>query len=377
MQLRKLGLVLAGATVMAPTLASAAEFQAGDWTMNVGGFINAYYTTVSCSGNQSVGGAALANQALGCAGSDERTTIGNGLLPNALVTSAKSKQNGYDIGATIMIGAATATDSAIGANSAVDVRQAFFTIGSDAGTFKLGRDYGAFGANAILSDMTLIGAGAPVQATQRGRVTLGHIGAGYTYLGHYGQITYSAPASSPVGVTVGLYSPVDNGGGDIATRSPQLQGVASVSGSGMKGWVGAKYQELKPVVGSKYHVEGVEVGGSFSGSGFGLLANFQDGKALGVLADGDAGDTKQTNYFLQATVNPSSAVKIGLNFGESKLKEGAGTSLEKNTNLTLGLYYSLTKSVTLVAEVSQTKSTAFNGNEAKLKGGSIGGIVFF
>jgi predicted outer membrane repeat protein len=30
-----------------------------------------------------------------------------------------------------------------------------------------------------------------------------------------------------------------------------------------------------------------------------------------------------------------------------------------------------------VAEVSQTKSTAFNGNEAKLKGGSIGGIVFF
>ena len=50
------------------------------------------------------------------------------------------------------------------------------------GTFKLGRDYGVFGANAILNDMTLLGAGAPTQATQRGRVTLGHIGAGYTYL---------------------------------------------------------------------------------------------------------------------------------------------------------------------------------------------------
>jgi hypothetical protein len=48
--------------------------------------------------------------------------------------------------------------------------------------------------------MTLIGAGAPVQATQRGRVTLGHIGAGYSYVGYYGQIAYSAPKSAGRGL---------------------------------------------------------------------------------------------------------------------------------------------------------------------------------
>ena len=79
---------------------------------------------------------------------------------------------------------ATATDSAISANSGVDVRQAYFSFGNDRmGTIKLGRDNGIFGAGAIFGDMTLIGAGAPVQATQRGRVTLGHIGAGYSYVG--------------------------------------------------------------------------------------------------------------------------------------------------------------------------------------------------
>jgi hypothetical protein len=379
MQLRKLGLVLAGATVMAPTLASAVEIKAGDWTVNVGGFVNAFYTTVSCTGDQTIGGLALAGKALGCAGKDDATTIGNGLLPNALVTSFATKQNGYDLGGTIMIGNSTATGDAIGQNNVVDVRQAFFTVGSDAGTFKLGRDYGAFGANAILSDMTLIGVGAPVQATQKGRVSLGHIGAGYTYLGHYGQISYSAPASSPVGLTVGVYSPVGNWVGTAdATKTPQFQAVASVAANGMKGWLGGKYQKFDNNPGpGDFKESAVEIGGSYSGGGFGLLGNYQTGKGLGVLTDGDAGDAKQTNIFVQATFDATADVKLGLNYGQNKLKDGSGSALEKNDNITGGVYYKLTKSVTLLGEVSQSKSKSFDGKEAKLHGVSVGGIVFF
>ena len=170
-------------------LTQAADFKAGDWDLSVGGIVNAYYTSASCSGSQNVTGLALASKALGCGGKDGRTIIGNGLLPNALVTSVKGKQEGLDIGATIMIGSSVSSDDAISNNNNVDVRQGFFTVGTpEVGTFKLGRDYGLFGAAAILSDMTLLGAGAPVAGTQRNRVALGHIGAGYTYLGHYGQI---------------------------------------------------------------------------------------------------------------------------------------------------------------------------------------------
>jgi predicted porin len=62
------------------------------------------------------------------------------------VTSASSRQGDFDVKALIGIYNATATDSAIAANSGVDVRQAFFTFGNaDMGTIKIGRDNGIFG----------------------------------------------------------------------------------------------------------------------------------------------------------------------------------------------------------------------------------------
>ncbi len=205
----KMGVLGMLAMCMQPAL--GADFKAGDWTLSLGGNINAYYTFVDCDGGE-VGGLALGGRALGCGGKDSRTTIGNGLLPSSLVTSAASTQGGYDIKALIGIYVHAATDSAISQNSEVDVRQAFFTFGkADFGTVKLGRDNGIFGANAILNDMTLMGAGAPVQATQRGRVALGHIGAGYAYFGQYGQIVYSTPPmASGLGVDIGVMSPVDD-----------------------------------------------------------------------------------------------------------------------------------------------------------------------
>ena len=163
-----------------PLAADATSFSGNGWTVDLSGYVNAFYTTTSCSGGP-VGGTALAGEALGCGGQKDRTTIGNGLLPNALITKFTTNQEGFDINAQVGIMVHTATSDALSANSGVDVRQAFFNVGTpDFGTVKLGRDYGVFGSNAILTDMTLLGVGMPVQATQRGRVALGHIGAGYT-----------------------------------------------------------------------------------------------------------------------------------------------------------------------------------------------------
>ncbi len=373
-------LALAGAQA-----ASAVELNAGDWTIDVGGFINAYYTGVDCSGD-TVNGVALAGQALGCGGEDSRTTIGNGLLPNALVTKFSSTQGDYEVGGQISIMAHTATSSSIAANSGVDVRQAFFTVGNDGmGTVKLGRDYGIFGSGAILGDMTLIGAGAPVQATQRGRVTLGHIGAGYTYLGHYGQITWSSPTTeSGFGFKGGLFSPVDNGGDFVSKSGPQLQGQISFGSGAFKGWVGAKAQKFHPATGAPEDLEsftmrGAEAGVSVSAGAFGLLANVQAGKGLGILADGDQGDLKSVNWLVQGTFQASEKMKFGLNYGISKNDDDGEDigAVKSNANATAGLYYGLTKSVTLVAEIGQTRSKDFDGNTARMNGASLGGIVFF
>ncbi|MFT7776439.1 porin [Roseateles sp.] len=367
------------AAALAAGSVHAADFKAGEWDIGLSGIVNAYYTHTSCSGSQAVGGLALASQALGCGGTTGRTVIGNGLLPNALTTTAKTRQEGFDIGATLMIGAAVASGDAISNNSNVDVRQGFFTFGNaDMGTLKLGRDYGLFGAPAILGDMTLIGAGAPVSATQRNRVTLGHIGSGYTYLGTYGQLAYSLPTSGGFSATVALMSPVDASGTNFTGRSsPQLQAQASVAFNGGKVWLGLKSQKFEGPANSGFTMNGVEVGGSVTAGALGFAANVQSGKGLGVLSDGDSGDRKQTNLLLQATWQATAKTKLGLNWGESRLKDGAANDLRSNTNVTAGLYYGLTKSITLVGELSRTTSKPVAGEQARMNGVALGGIVFF
>jgi len=366
--------------------AYAVDIKAGDWNLNVGGIVNAYYTHVSCSGD-AVGGLALASKGIGCGGEDNRTTIGNGLLPNGLVTSAATKQSGYDIKAHIGIYHATATDSAIAQNSEVDVRQAWFSFGSaEMGTVKLGRDNGIFGANAIFGDMTLIGAGAPVQATQRGRVALGHIGAGYAYVGYYGQIAYSSPKFSGFNVDAALVSPVVDSPivsvAQYSTRSaPQVQAQLTWSEGGLKAWLGGKTQKFHGVAAATpdFTMAAWEVGASWQSGALGVLANYQGGKGVGLLSDADQGNVRSKHGFVQATMKTGDKLKLGIGYGISRNDDNTlGTNgLKSNANLTLGAYYSLTSAITLVGEIGQTRSKAFGGGEAKMNGGSFGGILFF
>lgn len=353
--------------------ANAVDFKAGDTTVTVGGIVNTYFTYSDCSGAD-IG---LAGATIGCGGNSSSVQIGNGLLPNYLNVGMKTTQAGIDIGATIGIGSAAATNSQIGNNSAVDVRQGFATFGTaSAGTIKFGRDYGYFGKNAILSDMTLLGVGIADRATQNGRVSLGHIGAGYTYLGTYGMISYTTPNLGGLSVTVGLMNPVDDGG--PADDSPQFQLLGEYKYGAGKVWAAFKHQKFQAGINpTSFETQGYEFGGTFSIAGLNLLGNYQGGDGLGVLADGDSGDVEHANYLLQATYNVTPAAKIGVSWGESKIKDGSGADFEKNTNLTAGVYYSLTPSLTLVGEISQTESEAFNGTEGKLKGYSIGAILFF
>jgi len=387
---RTLMLGLLAAAAVPPAL--AVDIKAGDWTVNVGGNVNAFYTMVKCEGDFD-GGLALAGRTLGCGGQDRRTTIGNGLLPSGLVTTVTSSQGGWDVKALIGIYVATATDSAIAQNSDVDIRQAFFSFGRpDIGTVKLGRDYGIFGAHAILGDMTLMGVGAPVQATQRGRVALGHIGAGYAYLNHYGQVVYTAPAVLPygLGVDVGLMSPVADtpivADPRYSARStPQVQLQLTGTFGPVKGWVGYKtqhFEALDTTPGATFtnlRMNAVEVGASMDYGQFSFLANFQKGKALGLLSDADEANVKSTHYFLQGVYKVDEKLKVGLNWGESKNNDnGPGTGgLEKNTNVTLGLYYALNKPLTLVAELGQTRSHPFNGGSVHMNGIAVGGFFSF
>jgi predicted porin len=307
-----------------------------------------------------------------------------------VVTTATTNQGGYDVKALIGIYVHTATDSAITQNSEVDVRQAFFSFGNPTiGTVKLGRDYGIFGSHAILADMTLIGVGAPVQATQRGRVTLGHIGAGYAYLNHYGQVVYTTPSVLPygIGLDIGLMSPVADTPIIVDPRysaksTPQVQ-LQFTGGYGpVKAWLGFKTQGFESVTApgaADTRMNAFEVGATMDYGQASFFANFQRGKALGMLSDADQGDVKTNHFFLQGTYKLDEKIKLGLNYGRSKNSNNTiGTGgLRSNSNVTLGGYYTLNSYVTLVGELGRTNSRSFAGPSSHMNGVSLGGMINF
>ncbi len=80
-------------------------------------------------------------------------------------------------------------------------------------------------------------------------------------------------------------------------------------------------------------------------------------------------------------------MKLGLSYGISDLSlandEEPGqlldnpTLVRRNESGVLGVYYSLTKSITLVGEYVDTESRAHGGNEQRQRDVALGGIFFF
>lgn len=168
-------------------------------------------------------------------------------------------------------------------------------------------------------------------------------------------------------------NPVDATTTATAGSGPALQARATYAGQGLKAWVAHKSQSFQG-----YSMSAAEVGASLSSGPFGLVANHQSGNAIGILSDGDQGDIKGKNTFLQATYKVADNLRLGLGVGKSANSTGASTtSFRSNQSTTAGAYFSLTPSLTLVGEVGETRSKDFGSSQAKQTSYSVGGIFFF
>ena len=79
------------------------------------------------------------------------------------------------------------------------------------------------------------------------------------------------------------------------------------------------------------------------------------------------GQTRGSDGYLAQATYKFGALKVGLQYGESRLDQANSTDLSNlvsnNRKGTLGLYYSLTDNLTLLAEGSEVKSKAHDGGE--------------
>lgn len=403
---KKLNMAVAGAVMaMGASAANAGiTIPAGDWTIDIGGNVNAYYTNTRYDG--------ALDTAVG-PGSDDSNTISTGLLPAALGIGGKTRQNDLDIAFqfTFFTGV-DSTDgngsaNVYGANGAggnsLNIRQAYMTFGDKSwGTIKMGRDLGLFGSDAILSDMTLLGVGTG--AGGNGNSTLGRIGSGYLYADWVGQIQYASPNWNGFSFAVAARQPwgnVDNS--DLGWDGKvSYEWAGDVAG---KVWAGYTHQKVDAistaVVGgttvitaqSEDTSRAWEIGAKASMGGFGLVGYYYDGKGFGLPTVASAnlplsgllivsGEQDVKGGYVQGTYTlPGVGTKLGASWGKSILEaSGAGVDDFENESWIIGAYHPLTKSLNLVAEYTDTDYDNIGntkGVDGEAKTLALGAILFF
>ncbi len=411
----------------ASTANAGITIPAGDWTLDIGGVVNAYYTSTSFSGDDATAGERGNGKTV--------NNITTGLLPNYLSVSGKSRQNDLDIAFTISINPGASTTQAGIQSANQENRQAFLTIGDASwGSVKVGKDLGIYASDAILNDMTLLGVGSAAGSLAGNTTTLGRIGRGYMYADWKSQIAYTTPncngfqatvgvtqgwnalASASTNATTGVVTADGVGSNERSGSAPAFEAKAAYSWTGDvagKVWASAISQKVEGLTNGysagQNSVTGVayaaransltdnsdranawDIGTNVNVAGFGLTAYYGQGKGIGqtvqLLNGFDAAGKRRDSdqWYVQATYALPTATKIGVAYGESTLDGNSRDTFKdmKNDMWTVGAYHPLTKSVNLVAEYSEANNEVNNraagaNTDLKAKTVSLGAILFF
>jgi predicted porin len=414
----KLKLAVAAALVAGASSAQAGiMIPAGDWTLDIGGVVNAYYTSTSFSGDDAAAGE--------FGNGDTVNNITTGLLPNYLSVSGKTRQNDLDVAFTISINPGASTKNAGIQSANQENRQAFLTFGDASwGSIKLGKDLGIYASDAILNDMTLLGVGSAAGSLAGNTTTLGRIGRGFMYADWKSQVAYTSPNFNGLNFTVGVtqawnaLNTLDTasttagqftavGGAGSANRagsSPAFEGKASYAWTGDvagKVWTSFISQKVEGLtvngIGgaaatalSDDRATAYDMGATVNVAGFGLTGYYGKGDGIGKTVqllngfdqNGKSRDSDQ--WYVQATYALPTATKLGVSYGESTLDGNSvdGFSDIQSDMLTVGAYHPITKHLNLVAEYSVAEDstnsrTAGADTDVKAKTISLGAILFF
>ncbi|MDE1149936.1 MAG: porin [Azospirillaceae bacterium] len=356
---------------------------------------------------------------LAAVGSSDNSSIRNGLLPGNFAVELKTQQEGLDIvahfgmypGLNSVTGAGSANSGGATralATSGIDFRQQYLTVGNaNIGTFKVGRDIGLFGQQAILNDFTLFGVGSTGGNVAPSNTSLGRIGIGYVYTDWLPQISYTTPKFGGLTATVGIFQPLDafNFSGLSGTLSahddPQIQAglnfeLPADASSLVKAqlWTNVVTQDLKSVSSTEALAQGHSVSGT--GWDFGAKVDIADAElvAYGYLGDGlgttglffDAvsatGQKRGSDgYYVQGSYTFFKRLTLSGSYGLSRLDLASGEVnpllVKTNESWAAGCKYKLTSWVNLICEYAHTTATAHGGNKAQEDTIAAGAIAFF
>lgn len=380
-----MGLVGCAALVMSAAPAKAAFVVGGEngWQFSTDGMINVFMVYDAKDQLQYKNGQTKVSSA-----NDQMQSfrIRTGLLPSIFAFNVKSPTiNGIDYAARLGLypqiqndgtrtGLGPGMAPAGSGGTTIDIREVFFTADGKFGQFLIGRALNLYEGKNILTDMTLMGNGVPLNLTGGG-VDLGHIGYGYTYTSFGPQFRYTTPDMSGFKVAFAIADPskICNGA-DCATKINQPRFETEISyakdfGSWkLNSWLAGLYQEAKfnqdgggIAVAANRKVSSLGGAGGaqmwfgpveflisgFGGQGIGMGLTQDDGDAL------DAHGKEKLSYggltHLTYTIGKA---KIGAQYGINYGEKGAGAidQIKSKQAVTGGVYYNLNKYLLLVGE---------------------------
>jgi len=376
-------LAVASALLAAASSASAAGgIVAGDWTLDIGGVVNAYYTSTKASGT--AGGLAAGNDT----GTATASNITTGLLPNYLAVSGKTRQNDLDVAFTISINPGASRTASGNQGAQQENRQAFLTFGDASwGSIKLGKDLGIYASDAILNDMTLLGVGSAAGFFAGNTTTLGRIGTGFIYADWKSQVAYTSPNFNGFSFTAGVTQAFNDKANETTGRGgkePAFEGKASYSFAADavtgKVWASGISQNVES---QNQTATAWDLGANVNAAGFGVTAYYGEGEGLGTTTqfsggyDADGNELDSKDWYAQGTYTlPGVGTKLGVSYGESELQQADG-SKSQNEMWVAGAYHPITKHLNLVAEYAEVKHKATDEDSGKTKTISLGAILFF
>jgi len=407
--------------------ASAVEFQTEDWTFTATGNVNVHAIYTMCDQTTDVvAGSILCNTVPG--EEEDSTSIGTGLLPAALVFGASTTQNDIDVGTTVGFYPGIAHND-FGLNGPniltdlqqngldttnLDIRQVFLTFGNETmGTVKMGRDFGLFGFDVIINDITIPGVGPATNFTARSpaNTTLGSIGFGYIYTDTPTQINYTTPEIAGLTGTIGIFQPYDalNLSGFSASTTgstseePGLQAKLDWDMFGSNFSISAVTQEARNLgtdedgnfvidpateqVNESERAWAADITAIANVFGLDVMGYYYMTRGwghTGYLFDGfDAtGQRRESDGWLAQIAYTIANTKFGVNYGVNKLDpnpvDAANPNLlNENSKYTVGVYHNLTPNLTLLAEFTDAQSESLGGGEINTENFNVGAFVAF
>jgi len=401
---------------------------AGDWTVDIGGNVNAFYTNTRFSGD-------LESDVRNAPTERTANTVSTGLLPAALGIGAKTRQNDLDVAFQFTLFTGVDSNSAIGSSTggfgsglgannggggnSLNIRQAYLTFGDKSwGSVKMGRDLGVFGSDAILSDMTLLGVGTG--AGGNGNSTLGRIGSGYLYADWVGQVQYTTPNWNGFQVTAAARQPWGNSAnsdlgfdakavyswaGDVSGKawvggiSQKTRTAAAAAGATAGAWdpVALEYAGSDEVAANSNRANAWDIGANINIEKANFVAYYYKGENMGLNGTGAAlglpatqttgltianpvRDSNVNGGYVQGTYVIPTGTKLGASYGLSRNDAAGDARTFESKSWIIGAYHPLTKHLNLVAEYTNNKLESIGGDndvDGKAKTVSLGAILFF